>query len=114
MQTLDFSIDIPKGNTMNLVLLKEKVIEYANSLLSRGQYADTPNCMDKDLEEALRFVESLAVKGGENIPVEDDGCAALVELKHQDSFLPKEESVSLSLHWRTNVKQNAVNHLAFG
>lgn len=82
MQTLDFSIDIPKGNTMNLVLLKEKVIEYANRLLSRNQYADAPDSMDEDFEEALRFVESLAVKGGENIPVEDDGCAALVELKY--------------------------------
>ena len=82
MQTLDFSIDIPKGNTMNLVLLKEKVIEYANRLLSRGQYVDTPKSNDNDFEEAMRFVESLAVKGGNNIPVEDDGCAALVELKY--------------------------------
>lgn len=81
MQTLSINIELPQGKSIDLASIREKVKDYVQHLIMIS-----PNVVagkeSADMADALAFIDSLAVPGGENIPVEDDGKEAVVELKY--------------------------------
>lgn len=81
MPTLDLSINIPQNNSVNISMLKEMVLDYANKIIT-SQTPVKPKVADEDMQRALAFVKSLAVPGGKEIPFSDNGCDALAELKY--------------------------------
>lgn len=78
MQTLNINIDIPQGVTFDLASIKRKVTEYAQNLIFIS-LEKTEQPVDVEMAKAMDFIESLAVPGGKDIPVADDGVVALVE-----------------------------------
>lgn len=81
MQTIDFSIDIPQNKSIDVAMLKQKVMEFAVRLINVAPAAKVER-QDEDMVRAMQFIDSLAVPGGENIPVKEDGVDALVEQKY--------------------------------
>lgn len=80
MQTLNFSIEIPQTNGIDLGLIKQKVKEYAVQLLSVGSTSHDV-AQEVELDRAMQFMDSLVVSGGKSIPVEEDGVESLVAQK---------------------------------
>lgn len=79
MQTLNFSIDIPQDRVINVAQIKQRIMDFATQLLNVRTDQDNEN---EDMERAMRFIDTLAVPGGENIPVNEDSIDSLVEQKY--------------------------------
>lgn len=77
METINISIEVPLGVNLNLAVLKSKITEYAKSLV-KSQVASQTD----EVANAMTYIKSLAVPGGEHAPVEEDGIESLVLEKY--------------------------------
>lgn len=77
MQTLNFSIDIPQGSTIDVAMVKRRILDYAKRLVSID---NNKNAIEQDVEldDAIAFISALEIPGGKNIPVEEDGMMSLL------------------------------------
>lgn len=81
MQTLNISIDIPQNKAIDVAVIKQKVMNFAMGLI-RNESKIIAEEKDEDMERAMKFIDSLVVPGGKNIPVVDDSIEALVGQKY--------------------------------
>lgn len=82
MQTLNFSIDIPQDKVIDIALVRQKILDYATRLISFNTTTQMVK-EDEEMESAMKFIDSLTVSGGQNIPVYENGTDALVEQKYR-------------------------------
>lgn len=82
MQTLNFSIDIPQEKVIDIALVRQKILDYATRLISFNTTTQMVK-EDEEMESAMKFIDSLTVSGGQNIPVYENGTDALVEQKYR-------------------------------
>lgn len=82
MQTLNFSIDIPQDKVIDIALVRQKILDYATRLISFNTTTQMVK-EDEEMGSAMKFIDSLTVSGGQNIPVYENGTDALVEQKYR-------------------------------
>lgn len=79
METINISIEVPLGLNLNLAAIKSKVTEYAKSLIKSQAASDAD-----DMTDAMKYIKSLAVPGGEHAPIEND---ITTEEEEKEAFL---------------------------
>lgn len=69
MPAINIAVDMPARPTFDVERFRQRVQDYANRLcIAMSDNRQKEQKLAKDRQEALAFIQSLAVPGGENVP----------------------------------------------